>query len=63
MVYLKTFLLVSHVDRIKMAIIIKKDVEEKCSINRSSESMRDRYRKYLKYITDNNIFEIIDFFK
>ena len=27
MVYLKTFLLVSHVDRIKMAIIIKKDVE------------------------------------
>jgi hypothetical protein len=27
MVYLETFLLVSHVDRIKMAIIIKKDVE------------------------------------
>jgi hypothetical protein len=44
-------------------LIIKKDVEEKCSINRSSESMRDRYRKYLKYINDNNIFEIIDFFK
>lgn len=27
MVYLETFLLVSNVDRIKMAIIIKKDVE------------------------------------
>lgn len=37
------------------------DYEELRIIKRSAESTRDRYRKYLKYLTDDNLLEILDF--
>ena len=36
-------------------IYYKKNLEDKKILKRSSESLRDRYRKYLKYLSDENL--------
>ena len=40
---------------------MKKDIEDKKFINRSAESMRDRYRKYLKFLNDENLETILNY--
>ena len=37
----------------------KKYIKDKKFIKRTLESMRDRYRYYLKYLTDKNLADII----
>lgn len=32
-----------------------KDIEDQHMIRRTAESMRDRYRKYLKFLNDDNL--------
>ena len=36
-------------------------MEDKKTVRRTGESMRDRYRKYLKFLSDENLQEVFDY--